>query len=391
MKRLAVITVGRSDFGIYLPILRRLATSKKISFEIYAGGMHLSPQHGMTVRHIERTGFHVAEQVQVLTSSDSPEGIGISMGLGTMNFAQTYQRKKPDLIMLIGDRFEMFAAAAAALPFNIPLVHIHGGELTLGAIDDAIRHSITKLSHLHFVTTEQYRNRVIQLGEEPWRVRQSGAPSLDNLKTFKTIERAELGKLCGLNLATDPILVTYHPVTTAPQAAKAQIAAVLSALAKFEATPIIFTQPNADTNSHVILSEIGHFISQHNNSAVVDNLGTDGFFSMMKIAKVMVGNSSSGLLEAPSFCLPVVNIGRRQEGRVRGENVVDVIDNADDIRRGIDLACSNGFRDKIKNCVNPYLFGNAAEIIVDALEQLEINDKLMRKSFYDLPSNSRLT
>ena len=334
MRSVAVVSVGRSDYGIYLPILRQIQTEPDLKLLLFVSGMHLSPRHGSTIHMIEADGFPVTEKVEMLSNSDSPVDIASAIGRGVIGFAQVYEHVPLDILVTLGDRFEMYSAVLAALPFNIPVAHIHGGEITKGAIDDALRHSMTKLSHLHFVSTQTYAKRVIQLGEEPWRVTVSGAPSLDNLETIKYLDRSTLQKQLGIDLGKQVLLVTFHPVTLELENTEIQIAELLSAIEQSNC-PALFTIPNADSGGGLIAEKITTFVATHANAKLVDNLGTQAYFSLMKYAAAMVGNSSSGIIEAPSFSLPVVNIGLRQEGRLRGKNVIDVPYNTNAILKGI--------------------------------------------------------
>jgi len=349
--------------------------------------MHLSAEFGSTVKTIEADGYPIGDRIEMLLSSDSPEGIAGSMGLGTMGMAQAYARHRPDILVVLGDRFEMHAAAVAALPFKIPVAHIHGGELTEGAIDDALRHSLTKLSHLHFVSTQEYCDRVVQLGEEPWRVVISGAPGLDNLKETKLLGKAELAKRLDFPLDHPPLLVTFHPVTLEYEETRRQIGELLAALSRFD-LPIVFTLPNADTGGRVISPMLAEFVKGRSSARIVDNLGTEAYFSLMAIGAAMLGNSSSGIIEAPSFKLPVVNIGTRQQGRVRAANVIDVGYGMDEISEGIRRATQTTFRESLSTLVNPYGIGQAAEKIVDRLKTAVLDERLIQKHFYDLPGRT---
>jgi UDP-hydrolysing UDP-N-acetyl-D-glucosamine 2-epimerase len=382
MRTIGVVTVGRSDYGIYLPILRRIEADADLQLLLYVSGMHLSPEFGLTVEQIEADGFAIHERVEILLSSDSAEGVSKSMGLGTIGFAQTFGRQRPDVLLVLGDRFEMHAAAIAAVPFKIPVAHIHGGELSEGAIDDALRHSITKMSHLHFVSTEDYARRVIQMGEDPWRVLVSGAPSLDNLKSTKLLTRQELEQQFDLDLEESFLLVTYHPVTLESDETQKHVIDLLLALAE-SGMATVFTYPNADAQGRMIIDLITEFSAKHENSRVVANLGTQGWFSLMKIAAAMVGNSSSGIIEAASFGLPVVNIGNRQRGRLRAANVIDAGYSQSEIAAAISRAVQPDFRAGLANLVNKYGDGQAADRIVESLRNAEIGDKLLLKRFYD--------
>ncbi len=355
-----------------------------LDLRLVVSGMHLSAQHGSTVRAIEEDGFDIAERIEILLSSDTPQGISKSVGLGVIGFAQLFDRWRPDIMVVVGDRFEMHAAALAALPFKIPIAHISGGELTEGAIDDALRHSLTKLSHLHFPATEEYARRIIQLGEEPWRVIVAGEPSLDQLHTMQLLPREELERRFELQLNQRFVMVTFHPVTLEYEQAEEQVTELLAGI-QTSGMPAVFTMPNADTGNHVIREKIKQFVAEHGDSRLVDNFGIHAYFSMMSLAAAMVGNSSSGLLEAASFELPAVNIGARQDGRVRARNVIDVGYNREDIARGMRKAVSPEFRASLRGLVNPYGGGNASRIITDRLRTVELGDRLIRKKFYDLP------
>ena len=380
MKTIGVVTVARSDYGTYLPVLQRIQEDPDLRSHLIVAGMHLSPEFGLTVRAIEQDGFEINERIEMLLSSDTPEGVAKSMGLGTIGFAQAYARLHPDILLVLGDRFEMHAAVVAAVPFKIPVAHIHGGESTEGAIDDAIRHSITKMSHLHFVATEAYAQRVIQMGEEPWRVVVSGAPSLDNLRRVGLFGREELEKQYRIDLRALFLLVTYHPVTLEYEQTEMQVRELLAALEELDAT-IIFTYPNADTRARLIIQMIRGFTAGRQQAHLVVNFGTEGYFSMMKYATAMVGNSSSGIIEAASFNLPVVNIGNRQRGRLRGKNVIDVGYTRAEILAGIEKAISPEFRATLSDMVNPYGDGHAAERIVDKLKHVKLGDELLLKPF----------
>jgi UDP-N-acetylglucosamine 2-epimerase (non-hydrolysing)/GDP/UDP-N,N'-diacetylbacillosamine 2-epimerase (hydrolysing) len=383
VRSIGVVTVARSDYGLYRPALRRIEAEPDLNLRLYVTGMHLSPEFGDTIKEIEADGFSIAERIEMLVSSDTPEGVAKSVGLGTIGFAQAFGRERPDLLVLLGDRFEMLAAASAALPFAMPLAHIHGGETTQGAIDEAIRHSLTKMSHLHFVATETYARRVWQLGEEPWRITVSGAPGLDNLGDISLLDPAEIEAKFGLRLTPETLLVTYHPVTLEYEQTEWQMQELLAALEEVH-RPIIFTYPNADTRGRSLIALIEAFTAQHPQAQAVAHLGTQGYFSLMRHVAAMVGNSSSGLIEAGAFELPTVNIGNRQLGRVRGANVIDVGYGRSEIIAGIRRAVSPEFRASLRGMRNPYGDGHAAERIVNRLKSAPLDERLLLKRFYDL-------
>lgn len=383
MRTIAVVTVARSDYGIYLPVLRAIKADQDLRLHLIVSGMHLSPDFGLTVRAIEQDGIEIGDRVEMLLSSDSPEGIAKSMGLAVIGFAQAYSHFRPDILLVLGDRFEMHAAALAALPFKIPVAHIHGGEVTRGAIDDALRHSMTKLSHLHFVATREYARRVIQFGEEPWRIVICGALVLDTLRSVQLLTREELEVRFGLRLQLAPLLVTFQPVTLEYEQTERQTDELLSALDD-AGMPIIFTLPNADTGGRQIMRKIEKFVETHPLAQKVDNFGTQAYFSLMALAAAMVGNSSSGIIEAPAFGLPVVNIGSRQTGRFRGPNVIDVGYGRAAILEGIRQAIQPDFRERLRQMPNPYDQGQASSRIVARLKSVSLDERLIVKRFYDL-------
>lgn len=383
MRTIGVVTVGRSDYGIYLPLLKRIRADKSLRLWLFAGGMHLSREFGLTIRAIKADGFRVREKVDMHLAGDTPRAISESIGLGVKGFAAAFARSRPDILVVLGDRFDMFAAAVAALPFKIPVAHIHGGEITRGAIDDSLRHAMTKLSHLHFVSAKPYARRVIQLGEEPWRVTVSGAPGLDNLRSVKLLSKKELEEQYAVDLATPPLLVTFHSTTLEFERAGHQADELLAALDEIR-RPIVFTLPNADTGGRVILQKIKAFIRNHRACWLIENLGTQAYFSFMAVAAAMVGNSSSGIIEAPSFKLPVVNVGTRQDGRIRVANVIDVDCRKSSIVAAIRRALDASFRKDLRRMPNPYGDGRASARILARLKSAVLDDRLVTKRFHDL-------
>ena len=381
MRKIAVVTVARSDFGILRPLLEKIEKDADLSLQLMAAGMHLSEDHGMTITEIEEAGFTVSDRIDMSLSMDSPEGIARSIGTGTIRFAESFGKAVPDILIILGDRFEVLAAATAALPFGIPTAHIHGGESTEGLIDEAIRHSITKMSHLHFTSTRVYGERVIQMGEEPWRVMVCGAPGLDNLSNFIPLDRSELEGLLGIPLEPAPLLVTYHPVTLEYGDTEDQIAQLLEGLDEI-GMPVVFTYPNADTYGRRISRAINDYTKSHQNSCALPNLGTRAYFSLMSHACAMVGNSSSGIIEAASFQLPVVNIGNRQRGRIRGRNVIDSGYRKEDIVAAVRKAVDNQFRSSLEGMENPYGDGKASGRIVQVLKEVKLDQDLLLKRFY---------
>ncbi len=383
-RSLGVVTVARSDFGVYLPVLRRIQQDPRLELRLYVSGMHLSPEFGNTVEMVEASGFPIADRVQLDLDSDSPECAARAMGKGVSGFSRVFARRRPDLLVVLGDRFDMFPAALAALPFKIPVAHLCGGELTEGAIDDALRHALTKLSHLHFTETEEYSRRVRQMGEEAWRVHTVGNPSLDNLHSLRLLTAPEISARVRLDSTKPFLLVTFHATTLEFEQAGRQGDDLLAALRSVR-LPVLFTMPNADPGGREITERIRGYVAAHPQSKLVDNLGTELYFSVMSRAAAMVGNSSSGIIEAASFLLPVVNIGNRQKGRPRPANVLDVGYSPRDIRTGIAKALRPRFRASLRSLKNPFGDGHAAERIVRRLTAIPINDRLLTKRFQDLP------
>lgn len=386
MRRIAVVTVGRSDYGIYVPILRRIVADQDLQLHLLVSGAHLAPEFGRTVQAIEHDGFAIADRVEMLISSDTPTAIAKSMGLGTVGFGEAYARVRPDIVLVLGDRFEMHSAVVAAVPFAIPVAHLHGGESTEGAIDEAFRHSITKMSHLHFAATDAYAQRIVQLGEEPWRVTVSGAPALDNLHSLTLLSAEELERRYNLRFDEPLLLVTMHPTTLDYERAEQHTAELLAALEE-SGRELVLTYPNADTNGRKIIELIDAFARRQPKARVVPNFGLLGYLSVMAHASCMVGNSSSGIIEAASLKLPVVNIGDRQRGRVRAKNVIDVGYTRNDILAGIEQALSPSFRLSLKDLTNPYGDGRAAERIVAILKSVPIDSKLLIKRFHAVPTS----
>jgi UDP-hydrolysing UDP-N-acetyl-D-glucosamine 2-epimerase len=381
MRQIAVVTVGRSDYGIYLPLLEAIRSDPDLELRLIVAGMHLSPEFGRTVHAIEQDRFEIADRIEMLVASDTPEAIAKSMGLGLIGYAQAYNRDRPDVLVVLGDRFEMHAATLAALPFKIPVAHIHGGEVTAGAIDDALRHSMTKLSHLHFVSTEDHGRRVLQLGEEPWRVLVCGALGLDNLGRIPFLDRSSLSERIGVKLPERFLLVTYHPVTLEYEETERQVTQLLAALDGL-GLAVLFTMPNADTGGNVIRTLINSYVNKHPSAHAVENLGTEGYFSAMSLATALVGNSSSGLIEAPSFGLPAVNVGNRQQGRLQGPNVINVGYSPEEIDRGIREAIDPAFRASLAEQRNPYGDGGAADRIISMLKTTKLDQRLIVKEFH---------
>lgn len=367
-----------------MPVLREIERRGDLHLALVVGGMHLAPEFGYTAASIEADGFTISERVEMSLASDTRIGTATSIGLGVIGFANAFNRIAPDIIVLLGDRFEMHAAALAALPLGIPVAHIHGGEVTEGAFDESLRHGISKIAHLHFVSTEEYGQRLQRMGEEPWRVTVSGAPSLDNLESLTLLTRDELVTSIGIPLSESPLLITWHPATLTLERTDQQLEALLSALEK-TTEQLIFTAPNADPSGRRAHQRIAEFTTHHPHAYLVENLGTLRYFSLMRFAGAMIGNSSSGIIEAASFELPVVNVGPRQNGRTRAINVIDVPndENSDAIATAIAKARSTAFRTELKGMTNLFGTGQASLMIVNRLATCPLDGRLRAKKFFD--------
>lgn len=383
MSRIAVVTGTRADYGLLLPLLRRLQASDEHELQVIVTGAHLSPEFGHTVDRIEEDGLPVAGRVEMLLSSDSEGAVSKSTGLGIIGFADVLDRLRPDLLVLLGDRYEMLAAATAALFQRVRIAHIHGGEVTEGAYDDAVRHSITKMAHLHMVATETYRRRVIQLGERPDQVFNVGAPGLENIKTLKLLSPLEIAAATGISLLPLTLLVTYHPETLAPEHPGTILNELLAALDSFADCCLVFTAPGADRGSRAMIPVLEEYVSKRSNAYFVPSLGLVNYLSIMGQSQVVVGNSSSGIIEAPSLKVPTVNIGDRQRGRVRAESVIDCNSDRIAISAAISLALSAEFRAKLSTMQNPYDGGQTSANIYGILSEYSARF-FEPKRFYDL-------
>lgn len=385
-RKICVVTGTRAEYGLLYWIIKGIYEDPELELQLIATGMHLSPEFGLTVKEIEKDGFPIAERVEMLLSSDTETAIATSMGLGVIGFAKAYERLKPDILLVLGDRFEVLSAVAAAVPFRIPIAHVHGGEATEGVIDEPIRHAVTKMSHIHFTATERYRNRVIQMGERPESVFCFGAPGLDNVYKLNLMNREELS--CELELPMDKKIgiITYHPVTLEKDTAEFQISELLQALKNLPDIYWVFTLPNADTGGRIIIKTINDFVRNNpEKGKIFTSLGRLRYLSLLKHAVVMVGNSSSGLIEAPSFGLPVVNVGDRQSGRVREQNVIDVSKCKKKlITNAIERALSAEFKNSLKEMKNPYGEGDTSQKIVEKLKTIPLSEKLIKKRFYEI-------
>ncbi len=388
MRNIGVISVGRSDYGIYLPVLRAIQASDRLSVLLFAAGAHWDAKFGSTAKAMTRDGF-TPIPVPFARKGDADQDVAATMGEAVSAFAQALARRRPDLLLVLGDRFDMFAAAAAAVPLGIPLVHLHGGEISEGAMDDQFRHAITKLSHLHCVAAESFRRRLVQMGEQPWRITVCGAPGLDLLNSMALPDRASLSRELNFPLDPAPLMVTFHPVTRQWRETGRHIQELLSALDEI-ALPVVLTYPNQDMGADAIIEAIEAYARTRSSILLVKHLGARAYFGLMQCAAAMAGNSSSGLIEAASFGLPVVNIGDRQKGRFHGANVIDAICARADIVVALRQALTPAFRTALAGMDNPYGDGKAAQRIVHVLETAALDRNLLWKRFHDLPFDDRL-
>lgn len=381
-RRVCVVTGSRAEYGLLYWILKEIDASSELDLYLVVTGMHLSPEFGLTFNAIEQDGFKIAKKVEMLVSSDSAVGVAKSMGLGLASFGELYDELKPDIVLMLGDRFELLAAASAALVSTIPIAHIHGGEITEGAFDDAIRHSITKMSHLHFTATEVYRRRVIQLGENPERVYNFGAPGIENIKRRPVLDRLEVEAALGIELRDPSLLITWHPATLSPGQSRIQLECLLSALSSISAT-LIFTHANADTEGREVNDLIKEFVDKNSNRSVHHaSLGQDLYLSTLRYVSGVVGNSSSGVIEAPSIPVASVNIGDRQKGRISAASVIHCDVDRDQISHAINQILDPKIQSSLREPHNPYGDGNVATRLVSVLETVEL-EKIIKKRFVD--------
>jgi len=381
-RKICVVTGTRAEYGLLRWLMEGVAQDAALELQLIVTGMHLSPEFGMTWRAIVEDGFHIDRKIEMLLSSDTPVGIAKSMGLGMIGFAEAFEQLAPDIVVLLGDRFEILSAASAAVPARIPIAHLHGGEVTEGAIDELIRHAVTKMAHFHFVATKEYRQRVIRMGERPDRVYEVGALGLDSMHRLKMLTREELEKSLGFRLSKSNLLVTFHPVTALTNQSAAEFGELLAALAEVEDTGIIFTLPNADTESRGLISMIETFVAAHPNACCHSSLGQLRYLSCMNVVDGVVGNSSSGLIEAPSLHKGTINIGERQRGRLKADSVIDCLPTKESIRGALLQLLSEEFRARLASVVNPYGKPGASDKVLDVLRSVSL-ENIAKKSFYD--------
>lgn len=381
MKRICVLTATRAEYGLLKRVICKLRQEDYFDVRVVVTGAHLSPEFGLTYKEIEEDGIAIDEKIEILLSSDSPAAVTKSMGLAMIGFADYLERLKPDLLLVLGDRYETLAVCCAAMNQRIPIAHLYGGETTEGAVDEAMRHAITKMSYLHFTSTESYRKRVIQMGEEPNRVFNVGSLGVENVLKEKLLTKLELEESLNWKLNMPYAVVTFHPVTLEEQTAEKQIIALLTAINRNPQYHYLFTKGNADCDGRIINQRIDEFVSQHNNCRVFVSLGMKRYLSAVKYASFVIGNSSSGIIEVPSFKIPTINIGDRQKSRIQA----DSIKNCAATSLEIDQCIKSIKTVKIRYLANPYEKKNVATFIVKTIKNILIEDKIsIKKKFYDL-------
>jgi GDP/UDP-N,N'-diacetylbacillosamine 2-epimerase (hydrolysing) len=383
LRKICVVSGTRAEYGLLRSVMHGIQESRLLKFQLIVTGMHLSPEFGLTVQEIEADGFHIDRKVEMLLSSDTPVGITKSMGLAMIGFADALADLQPDLLLVLGDRFETFAAVSAAIIARIPIAHCHGGELTEGSFDDAMRHSITKVAHLHFVAAEEYRQRVIQMGEHPDRVFLVGGLGVDSIKRTNLLSREELEESLDFKLGPRNLLITFHPVTLEHNTSAHQMEELLAALDHLENTHLIFTMPNADTDGRVLIRMVEKFCAKHPYAKAFTSLGQLRYYSCVLYCDGVIGNSSSGLLEVPSFKKATINIGERQRSRLKASSVVDCHPSASSILKAINHIFSSDFRDQLQSTINPYGSGGASAAIIRIIQDQHM-ENLIHKTFFDL-------
>ena len=382
-RKICVVTGSRAEYGLLKPVIKLLDKSPELQLQLVVTGMHLSSEYGFTINEILNDNFHINKKLETLLSSDTPIGVSKSIGLGVIGFSETLEELKPHLILILGDRFEILSIAISALIAKIPIAHISGGEVTEGAIDESIRHSITKMSSIHFVAAEEYKRRVIQLGEDKNKVFHVGGLGADIANKYDLFSKKDLENNLNFKFKSKNILITFHPETLDLNSIEYQIENLLFSLENFENMGLIFTMPNADNRGKIIDSKIQSFCFKNKNSIYIKSLGQKKYYSCLNIVDGVVGNSSSGICEAPSFNIGTVNIGDRQKGRLRCESIIDVENNEKEITNAIKLITSNKFKSEIRNVLNPYQIRNTAENIVRVLKETNL-EGITKKKFFDL-------
>lgn len=385
MKKVCIVTATRAEYGLLKSVIEKMSRLKEIDLRLVVTGMHLSPEFGLTYREIENDGYLIDQKIEILMSSDTSVGITKSMGVALMGFADYFSVCRPDIVVILGDRYEMLTVAIAAMMAQIPIAHLYGGEKTEGAVDEAIRHSITKMSHLHFTATEEYRRRVIQLGETPENVYNVGALGVENAKKVSLLSKEELEKQIGVHIVSPTIIVTYHPVTLETLTAKEQFENILTVLDKYKEVFIIFTKANADADGRIINQMIDKYVNENNaRCAVYVSLGQLRYLSALQYVDMVLGNSSSGLIEVPSFHIPTINIGDRQRGRSCAGTVINCGNTVEEIEQAFQMALSEKSMHSFANVNNPYEKEGTSDKIVETICNALNYGIVMKKSFYDI-------
>lgn len=383
-RKICVVTGTRAEYGLLYWLMKEIQEDPDLTLQVVVTGMHLSPEFGLTYQTIEQDGFHINEKVEMLLSGDTPTAIATSMGIATIGFAGALERLQPDIMVILGDRYEMLAAAQAAMVARIPIAHIHGGETTEGAIDEAIRHSLTKMSHLHFVAAEPYYKRVLQLGEQPESIWNFGAPGLDNITRLSLLNREEFEQAINFKLGKQNFLITYHPVTLSEINVEDSVQELLAALDCFPDAHVILTKSNADTNGRIINQYLREYADRNKKRvALYDSLGQLRYLSAIQYVDAVIGNSSSGLVEVPMFKKATINIGDRQRGRLKATSVIDCGETKEEIQAAIVYGLSREFQNSLSNTVSLYGSGNASQKIKAVIKEIDLSNILF-KTFYDL-------
>jgi GDP/UDP-N,N'-diacetylbacillosamine 2-epimerase (hydrolysing) len=385
MKKICVVTGTRADYGLLQYLMKLIDNDKTLELQIIATGMHLSSDYGSTYKNIESDGFKINRKIEILSNSDSKTSVSESVGLGVMGFAEAFLELNPNLVLVLGDRFEILSAVVPAMLNGFPIAHLHGGETTEGAYDEAIRHSITKMSHLHFVSNKTYRNRVLQLGENPSNIFISGGLGVDIISNTKFYNKKDLENDLNFEFRKKNLLITFHPETLDKDYGSSQLDQLLLALETLVDTQLLFTMPNADTGTKTIGEKIIGFVQKHPNAIVFTSLGQKRYLSCIKFVDAVVGNSSSGIAESPSFKKGSINIGDRQKGRLKASSVIDCDPDKDSIVKALNFLYSSTFKQRLKTVSNPYGEGGASKFIVDTIKKTDL-DEILKKSFNDLPT-----
>ena len=388
MKKITILTATRAEYGLLLPVIKRLYEISELEVKIVVTGAHLSPEFGMTIKEIEADGIQIDRKIEMLLSADTPSAITKSMGLAMISFADYFEESRPDALLVLGDRYEILAVCCAAMNARIPIFHMYGGDTTEGAVDEVVRHAVTKMSYLHFTSTDINRNRVIQMGESPDRVFVVGSTGVENVLNIECYTKKELENELGFELGKKYAVATFHPVTLEQDTAKIQIKELLDAVEKFPEINFLFTKANADVEGRIINIMISQYAKKSKNIFLVDSLGVRKYFSAIKYATFVIGNSSSGIGEVPSFGIPTINIGDRQQGRIHGITVIDCNPIESEIKDAITIAMSEEFNKKIKNTKNPYGDGNTSSKITKIISEMLLNGNVnIKKKFNDIYFN----